>query len=211
MASPVSAEPDFQPRTHAARERIVSAAIQVFGEFGFAKSTIQEIVTSAHVSKPLFYRSYKNKEQVFEAAVDRVFSDWNGALAQRAREVTGGTREAIETLFTGMLEYGHARPFLNRLLTRDSQVLLTSQGDMWERACGSMRQLVAGILAIGVDRGEVRSDLPVEHMADWLTEIHFAYANRQILKGTAIESQFAHSIVEGMLGGIVRSGSHKGA
>ena len=54
-------------------ERLLEAAIVVFGERGFQKTTLQEIVEHAGVSKPLFYRRYENKAAIFEAAIERVF------------------------------------------------------------------------------------------------------------------------------------------
>ena len=185
---------DSEAQTHPARERIVAAAIQVFGNFGFTKSTIQEIAATAHVSKPLYYRHFRNKQAVFEAAVDRVFSEWRGALVKRLEESSGGTKVALRVLFLGMLDYGRAHPFLNRLLTRDAQLLLSTQGDAWDRACLELQRLIEEILTEGIETGEVRSDLPVEHMADLLTEIHFAYANRQLLRGAIVELDFAASL-----------------
>jgi AcrR family transcriptional regulator len=189
---------------HPARERIVAAAIEVFGTFGFSKSTIQEIATAARVSKPLFYRLYRNKQDVFAAAVDHVFSEWHAELRERVDRAAGGTAGALRVLFVGMLEYGRARPFLNRLLTRDSQLLLSTQGEVWDRACLELRQLIEAMLREGIEAGEVRDDLPVTHMADLLTEIHFVYANRQLITGTAVEPVFAASLVESMLGGVMR-------
>ncbi len=189
-------------RDHSAPERILAAAIDVFGTFGFTKSTILEISARAHVSKPLFYRHYQNKQEVFEAAIERVFEEWHETLAARVRDEAVDTADSIRILFVGMLEYGRARPFLSRLLTRDSQLMLSTQSDAWDRACRALRALLGDILRRGIEVGRVRSDLPIEHMADLLTEIHFAYANRQLLSGTRVDADLADSLVEGMLGGI---------
>jgi AcrR family transcriptional regulator len=192
-------------KDHSARDRILTAAIEVFGSFGFTKSTIQEIASVAHVSKPLFYRHYRNKQEIFEAAVDQVFSEWHKTLVERVDAGAGGAADSIQLLFVGMLEYGRARPFLNRLLTRDSQLLLASQSNAWDRACRALQQFIEQILQTGIEAGEIRRDLPAEHMADLLTEIHFAYANRELLTGNTIDSSFAASLVAGMLSGILKS------
>ena len=75
--------PAQETMTSPARDRIIAAAIEVFGSFGFAKATIQEIAAAAHVSKPLFYRHFDNKQHVFEVVVDRVFTDWRESLMGR--------------------------------------------------------------------------------------------------------------------------------
>jgi AcrR family transcriptional regulator len=186
----------------------VAAAIEVFGAFGFTKATIQEIATTAHVSKPLFYRNFRNKQDVFETVVDRVFTEWRQALIDQVSHNEGGTPDALRVLFLGSLEYARARPLLNRLLTRDSQLLLSTQSDVWDRACDALRRLIEGILRDGIEAGEVRSDVPVEHMADLLTEISFAFTNRQLLTGIAVEIDRAESIAACMLGGVMRPPEH---
>jgi len=187
-----------------AHDRIVAAAIEVFGTYGFAKATIQEIAAAAHVSKPLFYKHFKNKQDVFERVVERVFSDWRQALIAEVERTPGGAAETLRVLFVTALEYGRARPLLSRMLTRDSQLLLSTQSDVWDRACSALRELVEGILRRGIEAGEIRSDLPIEYMADTLTEIHFAFANRQILGGMAIEPERSAAIAACMLDGVRR-------
>ena len=187
-----------------ATERIVAAAIQVFGTYGFAKTTIQEIAVAAHVSKPLLYRHFRNKQHIFEVVVDRVFTDWRQALIEEVANTRGSTADALRGLFLRALEYGRSRPLLNRLLTRDSQLWLSTQSDVWDLACAALRELIENILRRGVEAGDVRSDLRVEHMADLLTEIHFAFANRQILTGIAIEPEHAAALADCMLGGVMQ-------
>jgi len=186
-----------------ARERIVAAGIQVFGRFGFAKATVQEIAAAAHVSKPLFYRQFKNKQHVFEVVVERVFSEWHEAMIDRVARTEGGTAEVLSALFVGTLEYGREHPLLKRLLTRDSQLLLSTQSDMWDRACSALRGLIEQILREGREAGEVRSEIPIEHMADLLTEINFTYTNRQLHSGVAVGDELAESIAGCMLGGVL--------
>ncbi len=187
-----------------AYERIVAAAIEVFGTFGFVKATIQEIAATAHVSKPLFYRNFENKQDVFEVVVDRVFTEWRQALIDEVARSEGHTAQALRVLFSSALEYGRARPLLNRLLTRDSQLLLSTQSDVWDRACLALTQLIEQILHRGIEAGHVRSDLPVEHMADLLTEINFTYANRQLISGIAIEPDRVEALTACMLDGVMR-------
>ena len=204
MASAVDRPSSEQVRENPAYERIVAAGIQVFGAFGFGKATIQEIAAAAHVSKPLFYRHFRNKQDVFEVVVERVFTDWRNALIDQVEASAAGTAHALRAVFLGALEYGRSRPLLSRLLTRDSQLLLSSQSDVWDRACSAHQELIENILRRGIEAGEVRADLSVEHMADLFTEVCFAYANRQIFTGMAVEAERGETIAACILEGIMR-------
>jgi AcrR family transcriptional regulator len=181
----------------------LGAAANVFGSLGFTKATVQDIVAAAQVSKPLFYRHFKNKQHVFEVVVDRLLKEWNEALVEEVSRVGGGTAEALRVLQIASLEYGCARPLFHRLLTRDTQLLLATQSDVIDRASDALRGLIEGILQRGVESGEVRSDLGVEHMADFLTEIHLAYTDRVVVTGAPIPPGLAEAIPECMLGGVL--------
>lgn len=194
MAGLPDRKPESEWRESAARRRILAAAIHVFGTHGFAKSTIQEIAAAAHVSKPLFYRHFENKHDVFEAVIERVFADWHEAMTERVARAEGETFAALRALFVESLEYAQARPLLNRLLTRDSQNLLSTQSGVWDRAVRALRALMEQVLRRGVEVGEVRTDVPVGPMADLLTEISFVYTNRQLHTGAAIDGSFAENL-----------------
>lgn len=181
-----------------AYERILASATEAFGTYGFVKTTIQEIAVAAHVSKPLFYRHFRNKEHVFEHVVERVLIDWREAIAGSVSRSKGGTESELRVLFLDSLKYGRTHSLIGRLLTRDSQFLITAQSDVSNRACAELQSLIERILARGVDAGTVRADLPVAHMADLLMEVHFSYANRQIMNEAAIPRNLAQSIVESM-------------
>ena len=211
MSTAVRSDVPEEPRESAARARIVAAAIEVFGTYGFSKSTVQEIAAAAHVSKPLFYRHFKNKQDVFEVVIERVFTDWHEAMVDRVAREGGTTAEALRVLFVGAIEYAQARPLLNHLLTRDSQLLLATASDVWDRACGALKGLFEEILRRGVEAGEVRVDVPVEHMADLLMEINFVYTNRQLHTGMAIGRELAEDVARCMSAAVsARSGSRSG-
>lgn len=208
-ATPTSA-PAQAAHESAALPRILAAAVQVFGTYGFSKSTVQEIAAAAHVSKPLFYRQFKNKQDVFEAVIEQVFSEWHAAMTEEVARTGGTTEEALRALFVGMLEYAQARPLLNHLLTRDSQLLLSTQSGVWDRACTAMQDLIAQILRRGIEAGEVRVDVPVDHMADLLTEINFVYINRQLHTGRAIGDELAENVARCLVGAVSTVASSAG-
>lgn len=192
---------------HSGRDRILEASILVFGTYGFAKTTIQDITERAQVSKPLFYRQFRNKQDVFEAVVERVFTDWREALVEELNHAPANTRSALRVLFVGALEYARRRPFLARLLTRDAQLSLSSGSEVWDRACHALRELIREILERGAASGDVRGDQPIEVMADLLTETHFAFANRQLQSGEPIGPERAEALIACLLDGVLSEGA----
>lgn len=66
MASP---EPKWRRRKHARPSDIVAAALEVFGEKGFAGARIDEIARRAGVSKGTVYLYFETKSDIFRAVV----------------------------------------------------------------------------------------------------------------------------------------------
>ncbi|SHO43071.1 TetR/AcrR family transcriptional regulator [Anaerocolumna xylanovorans] len=52
------------------KQEILHAAIKVFKEKGYDKTSISDIATSLKISQGLCYRYFKSKEEIFESAVD---------------------------------------------------------------------------------------------------------------------------------------------
>ena len=187
----------------AGRRQILAAAADVFGRVGFHKATIQDIVAAARVSRPLFYRRFRNKEHVFEVVVDQLITEWNETLVDEVSRASGGTAGALRVLHEASLEYGRARPLFHRLLTRDTQLLLSTRGEVLDRGSAALRQLIEEILRRGTRAGEVRADVQIEHMADLLTEIHVAYTDRIVITGAPLDPALAGGILECMLRGVL--------
>jgi AcrR family transcriptional regulator len=55
------------------RRTILDAALSCFVQFGYAKTSLDDIARRANLSRPLLYRKFRNKEDIFGAVYDDVF------------------------------------------------------------------------------------------------------------------------------------------
>ncbi|AOZ90781.1 TetR/AcrR family transcriptional regulator [Paenibacillus crassostreae] len=60
----------FEEMRNATREKIHSAAMQLFVHQGFGSTNVQDIADTAGISIGLLYRHYKTKDQLFNELVD---------------------------------------------------------------------------------------------------------------------------------------------
>jgi AcrR family transcriptional regulator len=85
-------------------QRLLTAAREVFAERGFAAASIDDIVSSARVSRTTFYRFFSGKEEcmlaVFEDAISRLMETFATAAAAQDPEerVRQGVRRIVEGL-----------------------------------------------------------------------------------------------------------------
>ena len=78
----------------ARRERILDAARWCFLNFGFAKTSFDDIAKRAGISRTLLYRTFRNKEDIFTA----VFADFLVARHPAARQAAAAGVSAYERL-----------------------------------------------------------------------------------------------------------------
>lgn len=183
-------------------DRLIDGATMVFGTYGFAKATVQDIAAAACVSKPIFYRHFENKQAIFERVVEHVFAEWLETLVEAISNTSGGAEAELRVFFLDSLEYGRQNTIIGRLLTRDAQFLISTQTPVTDRAVESLTRAIRDILRRGRRAGEIRKDLALDHMADFLTEMHFAYANRQLVTGVPVAGKLAEELVEAMLAAV---------
>jgi AcrR family transcriptional regulator len=68
------------------RREILDAALACFLQYGYAKTSLDDIAQRAGISRPLLYRKFKNKEDIFGACYDDVFD----SLTPRVQAVLTG-------------------------------------------------------------------------------------------------------------------------
>ena len=69
------------------RAQIVSAAIELFGRFGYHRTTIRDIASLADVSIGLIYQYVRDKEDVLLLALDEVLNGYLRAIPAALRDV----------------------------------------------------------------------------------------------------------------------------
>jgi AcrR family transcriptional regulator len=66
----------------ARKQQIMQASIQVFGVYGYKKTSMKDLAEALDISRPALYQYYKNKEAVFLALVDYVLQQGEQAAIQ---------------------------------------------------------------------------------------------------------------------------------
>jgi TetR/AcrR family transcriptional regulator len=70
-----------EPVEHKVKEKLHSAAAEVFARKGYAAATVREIVQKAGVTKPVLYYYYGSKEGIYKAVLDAALRDFEDRLA----------------------------------------------------------------------------------------------------------------------------------
>ena len=81
-----------KPEKHAARERLLIAALDILTEKGYASTSVREIVEAARVTKPVLYYYFGSKEGIYLElmtepfkVLERIFETAHEKLSSRER------------------------------------------------------------------------------------------------------------------------------
>lgn len=195
---PVPAPPAMRgpgrPRSAAAHQAILDAAIEILADSGIEALTVEGIAARAGVGKTTIYRRWPNKELLLvEALSGLVTSD--GTLPDH-----GAIRDDLLAIVRGIRARYADGPF-GRVLP----ALLSAQlrrpefaAIVREQIVEPRRALVLGIVQRAVDRGELRADIDPELVFDMVTAPLFY---RSVVLGRLPDEDSLEAMVDVVLDG----------
>jgi AcrR family transcriptional regulator len=103
------ATPKTIERKKARRRKLLNNAIRLFGRKGYHATTVPMIVSAAGVSTGLFYLYFRDKEDIFAAALEelgaRIAAAINEAMAAAGPDVLSHTRTAVKALVAFLADH----------------------------------------------------------------------------------------------------------
>src|SRR5512138_1963042 len=122
--SPLST-PARLDRAERTRSRVLDAAAHAFASAGFSRTTVEQIASTAGVSKAIVYHHFGSKEAVLEALLERTLADWaRVSILDDYLAAGSGVLDAFERSLRATLDFARKSPLLRSLFQLDPAVLL---------------------------------------------------------------------------------------
>ncbi|WP_236977173.1 MULTISPECIES: TetR/AcrR family transcriptional regulator [Mycobacterium] len=165
-----------------ARQQILAAAENVIARYGVSKTTMDDIGKQAGVSRPTVYRYFGDRDNLLCALIERR----TRMLFDRARDYIFGFESFDRQLVEGLLylvDHGRKDPIVRILvgpeslgvttpIVNGSALVVELTAEMWEP-----------VLQRAIQRGEIRSDLDVLAVGQWLALVQFILVGRRDVAG----------------------------
>ncbi len=175
-----------QQRSKLTVDGILSAAAQVFEDFGYAAGTTNRIAERAGVSVGTLYQYFPNKEAVAVALLERHINETNRKLHEWVGHMVSkrhGLHGALSDYVRGVMEVHNERPRLQHMLLEETplperlhQILRKAEREAIEAVAGLLR------LYPGVGREDLnRSGYFVIHTVESLTHRFAAHPDEQLI------------------------------
>jgi AcrR family transcriptional regulator len=160
-----------------ARQQILAAAERVIQHYGVPKTTMDDIGKEAGVSRPTVYRYFGDRDALLRALIERR----SLMLFERARTFILGHETFAEQIVEGLVylvEHGRKDPIVRILVSPEHMELAMPLVGSSNLAAELTAEMWSPILRRAIDRGEIRADLDMAAVAEWLALVQFILVGR---------------------------------
>ncbi len=152
------AKPRWRRRKNARPEEIISAALEVFADRGFAATKLEDVARRAGVTKGTIYLYFENKEALFKALIRQTIVPVLAQGEELAKSFTGSARELFERL---VREYWRlvgetSLVGIPKLMMAEANNFPELARFYYEEVVTRGHRLMAGVLERGIRAGEFR-------------------------------------------------------
>lgn len=146
------------------KDRILTAAIQLFKKNGFNNVGIEEITTAAEVSRGSFYVYYKNKEDLLAAYLHSLDSNYEEYYQTVLCSPENQTKTALEKLNLYMKYSMWNLGNCGQDLLRVYYAYLTRETDTWATKDRNYFPILERLIRLGQEEGSIRQDVSAEYI-----------------------------------------------
>ncbi len=110
-----------QQRSIVTQQKLLDAAIEAFSENGFKGTSTRDIAARAGVHHPLITYHFKNKDQLWRAAANRIFSEFTQSLARSVEEHKNMCpKTRMSALIRVYINYAKSQPALHKVMVQEA-------------------------------------------------------------------------------------------
>jgi AcrR family transcriptional regulator len=137
---------------------ILTAALDVFGERGFAATRLDDIAARAGVSKGTLYLYFDNKEALFKAAIEATMTPAIEAAEELAADTGRPASELLREFVLGWWDQVGSTPLgaLPKLLVAEGSNFPELARWFHDTLINRAHAAMTRIIELGIDRGEFR-------------------------------------------------------
>ncbi len=190
-------------------ECILDAAEEVFADFGFRGTTMDQIAASADMSKPNVHYYFKRKSDIYSAVLQRVLNIWLSPFDEL--DVDRDPEQELSKYIKLKIEYSRKYPAASKVFASEilqgapilQSILETDLKSLVERKIGVLNQWMEDGKLVQVEPYHLIFLIwaATQHYADFMPQIKAVTGKKKLSKKDfeAAESSICKIILRGIL------------
>lgn len=126
------------------RDRLIAATLECLSRWGFGKTTLNDIIREAGISRPTFYKHFRNKEDVVHEALLERADQYAAGVRQHVEQFSEAGERAVEALVY-VLRTMPEEPAL-RMIDGSDYALLVNDETMFDTATHSLTMSIVDVV-----------------------------------------------------------------
>jgi AcrR family transcriptional regulator len=106
------------------RKTLINEARKLFEKYGLQKTTVDEIVSAARISKGSFYLFYQSKEELYFDVLEEVESEVRKKIFEKVFQPGMNKRESFKAFLNEMIELLTTMPLYKEINSSNYELLL---------------------------------------------------------------------------------------
>lgn len=187
------------PRGQRTRQKLLTAAEEVFGELGYHNAGIVEITQHADVALGTFYLYFRDKKSIFQDLVRTLNTRLRAAIGERIRGIDDRLEQEVvgfETFFEFVRKHKNLYKVILQAETVDEELYRWHYRTLAEGYVRGLRRAQAA--------GQVRNDLDAETLSYSLMGIAQGLGSRYVLWDGKLPPPAARRTIRAFLEGGLR-------
>ena len=138
------------------RQRILAAALECFGAFGFEGTSTRAVADRAEVTHTLVLYHFHSKEQLWIATIGAALEAYTARMHQHLAQSGNGPTDALRTFIEQFIRMSARQPQVHRILTMESNQNTTRLEWVIENFLRDHFIMVRDLIRAGQEQGVVR-------------------------------------------------------
>jgi len=171
---------------------IYQTALEVFAQFGFSKTTMEDIAVRLNMTKGNLYLYVKNKQDLYHKTAAYALLKWQGRVAEAIAHETDVKKKFL-TMCVKAVEYLANDKPLRDLLVKDPEIFpMFPAKDPFHEINSNSVEMIRSILAQGISEGIFRA-FDIDRISEVIFMIYKMFIIRMYIK---TDDQHLHKMFE---------------
>jgi AcrR family transcriptional regulator len=137
-------------------ETVYAVSLKVFAEYGFKKTTVEDIAAQLGMTKGNLYLYAANKQELYRETVAYALLRWQGLVRQRVEQEVDAKNKFL-VMCHKAVEYLSRDNDLRRVLVRDPDIFpMFPENDPFQEINRGSQAMIRNILEQGIREGQFR-------------------------------------------------------
>ncbi len=160
---------------------LYQASLELFANFGYKKTTVEDVADSLDMTKGNLYFYVKNKKQLYEQTINHALTQWKDHVKKAVAKKTDPA-EKFSTMAVSSMAYIEKNVPLRRVIMNDPKIFtLSPKEDRFSKTNQAAMAILKDILEQGVEQKKF-CPMDVDQVTVYLFSVYMMFLIKTYVK-----------------------------